>query len=728
MKTIDEIIKVNKQDYILATSSHVDDRTRILKHGDTFAVFDRYGDIQIIVGHGEQGIFHQDTRYLSRLELLLNKSHRPLLLNSTILEDNSLLTADLTNPDLYANGELVAPEGTIHIFRSKLLWQGVCHEHLRVVNYGNKAVTIPFCYEFDADFSDIFEVRGVKRSAKGEYLQNVVTDNRIELGYKGLDGKTRKTQVEFSDVKAKFSNTRIQFDVSLDPQGEQNFYLTICCDASDKEEHNEAGYVDALYGAVCAVNESRGKDCQIYTSNEQFNDWLNRSAADLRLLLSDTPEGPYPYAGVPWFSTAFGRDGIITALHYLWVNPDIAKGVLAYLAATQSKELNPEKDAEPGKILHETRKGEMANLGEVPFDRYYGTVDATPLFIMLAGAYFERTGDRPFIEAIWPNIELALDWIDKWGDVDGDGFVEYGHHATRGLVQQGWKDSNDSIFHADGSDAVGPIAVCEAQGYVYNAKCHAAKLARLFGENNRADDLLAQAASLKDRFNEAFWCNDISTFALALDGNKQACKVRSSNAGHALFSGIAKAEYARRVADTLLADNSFSGWGIRTIADTEARYNPMSYHNGAIWPHDNALIAMGLASNGFKDHALRIMDGLFNASLYLDLNRMPELFCGFIKRPGQGPTLYPVACAPQAWASSTVFALLQSSLGLSFSEGDQPCVNFTHPLLPDYLEWVEIKNLTVSGASLDLLLHRRHDDVGINVLRREGNVKVIIVK
>jgi len=504
--------------------------------------------------------------------------------------------------------------------------------------------------------------------------------------------------------------------------------LTIYCNSSDKKDNDEAGYVDALYGATCAVKETRGKDCQIYTSNEQFNDWLKRSAADLCLLLSDTSEGPYPYAGVPWFSTAFGRDGIITALHYLWINPDIAKGVLAYLSATQSKELNPEKDAEPGKILHETRKGEMATLGEIPFDRYYGTVDATPLFIMLAGAYYERTGDRPFIEAIWPNIELALDWIDKWGDIDGDGFVEYGHHAANGLVQQGWKDSNDSIFHADGSDAVGPIAVCEVQGYVYNAKRHAAKLAKLFGENKRADDLLAQAALLKDRFNDAFWCNDISTFALALDGNKEACSVCSSNAGHTLFSGIAKPEYTRLVADTLLSDNSFSGWGIRTIADTEVRYNPMSYHNGTVWPHDNALIAMGLASNGFKAHALRIMGGLFNASLYLDLNRMPELFCGFIKRSGQGPTLYPVACAPQAWASSTVFALLQASLGLSFSEGEQPCVNFTHPLLPDYLEWVEIKNLSVAGASLDLLLHRRHDDVGINVLRREGNVKVIIYK
>ena len=723
-----DIIKIDEQDYVLATSSHVDDRIRILKHGDTFAVFDRYGDIKTIVGHGEQGIFHQDTRYLSRLELLLNAGQRPLLLNSTILEDNSLFTVDLTNPDLYAKDQLLAPEGTMHIFRSKLLWQGVCREHLRVVNYGSTAITIPFTYTFDADYSDIFEVRGTKRPTRGERLPSTVTNEAVVLGYTGLDGKKRMTHVELSGAEVELTDSEIRFEISLQPKAEKNFYLTICCDASLQEKYNGAGYGDALYGAVCAVQESRSKECQIITSNEQFNDWLNRSAADLCLLLSDTPEGPYPYAGVPWFSTPFGRDGIITALQYLWVNPGIAKGVLSYLSATQATEENPEKDAEPGKILHETRKGEMAALGEVPFDRYYGTADATPLFIMLAGAYYERTGDLAFIKTIWPNIELALEWIDHWGDLDGDGFVEYGRHADKGLVQQGWKDSNDSIFHADGLDAKGPIAVCEVQGYVYNAKCQAAKLARLFGENDHADTLLAQAASLKERFNEAYWCEDIATYALALDGEKQACKVRSSNAGHALFSGIAKPEYARLVAKTLLSRHSFSGWGVRTIAESEARYNPMSYHNGTVWPHDNALIAMGLASNGFKGEALQIMEGLFNASLFLDLNRMPELFCGFIKRPGQGPILYPVACAPQAWASATVFALLQAILGLSFSGSDKLRVSFTHPVLPSYLDWVEIKNLTIGGASLDLLLHRREDDVGINVLRREGDVEIVIVK
>lgn len=723
-----DIVQINEQNYVLATSSHMDDTTRILKHGDTFGVFDRYGDIHAVLGHGEQGLFHHDTRYLSRLGLILNENQRPLLLNSTILKDNSFLVSDLTNPDLYENDQLLASEGTLHIFRSKLIWHGVCREHLRIVNYGYSTVNVSFAYEIEADYADIFEVRGAKRLAKGEYLPSQLTNNKIILAYKGLDNKQRTTSIEFNGAETHLTDKKICFNVSLQPQEEQNYYLSIFCDTPFDEKNGEESYCEASFDTVSAIKLWRSKECQIHTSNEQFNDWLNRSAADLNLLLSSTSNGIYPYAGVPWFSTPFGRDGIITALQYMWICPDIAKGVLAYLAATQAKTVNPDKDAEPGKILHETRKGEMANLGEVPFDFYYGTIDSTPLFITLAGAYYERTGDLSFIKTIWPNIELALEWINHWGDIDKDGFVEYGRHVKNGLVQQGWKDSNDSIFHADGSDASGPIAVCEVQGYVYSAKCQAANLARLMGNFVLAQTLLTEAAALKNQFNESFWCEDISTFALALDGNKRPCKVRSSNAGHTLFSGIANSEYSRRVAETLLSENSFSGWGIRTIADGEARYNPMSYHNGTVWPHDNALIAMGLASNGFKKEALQIMEGLFNASLFLDLGRMPELFCGFIKRSGQGPTLYPVACAPQAWACTTVFALLQAVLGLSFTGGYKPRINFTRPVLPQYIKWLEIRNLTIGNASVDLLLHRRYDDVGINVLRRTGEVDIAIVK
>ncbi|WP_394825544.1 glycogen debranching N-terminal domain-containing protein [Pendulispora albinea] len=721
-----ETIRIEDRWYVLATSSRTDDRTRVLKSGETFAIFDRFGDIQPI-GTGEQGVYHQGTRFLSQLELRLN-GHRPMLLGSSVRQDNSLLGVDLTTPDCYEEGELTVLKGSVHAFRATLLADGTCHTRVRIANYGNKPVALRVALEFGADYADIFEVRGVRRPRRGEDFKPELRPDRVLLGYRGLDGVTRRTEIECDPVPARLGPNHVEYALALAPNERSEIHVAITCDPREPRPAR-ASFVALRAEAERALQEAPAEGARVLTSNEQFNEWIHRSSADLAMLTLHNPERGYPYAGVPWYSTPFGRDGILTALEYLWVDPSLARGVLAYLAETQARDENPEQDAEPGKILHETRKGELAALGEIPFGRYYGTVDATPLFIVLAGAYYRRTGDIELVRAIWPNIERALGWIERYGDSDRDGFVEYRRKSAKGLAQQGWKDSEDSVFHRNGVSAEGSIALAEVQGYVYKAKLAAADLAEALGEGPRVSALRASAHALQERFERAFWCEDLGTYALALDGEKRPCRVRASNAGQVLWSGIASQEHAERTAATLLEPRSFSGWGIRTIAEGEARYNPMSYHNGSIWPHDNALIAKGFARYGLKEGSQAILGAMLDASLFMDLHRLPELFCGFTRRPGEGPTLYPVACSPQAWASASVFYVLQACLGMSFrvSASGIPRIRFDHPQLPASLARVEIRNLRVGGTTTDLLLHRHPRDVGVNVLHKEGDVEVAVV-
>jgi glycogen debranching enzyme len=717
--------------YIRVHSSRVDVRTRVLKQGDTFAVFDRYGDV-VQLGLGELGVYHEGTRFLSHLELKLG-NERPLLLSSMITKDNIVLAVDLTNPDLDDSDELRVPRGTLHFSRAIFLGQGVCHEHLRVVNYGTSDVRVAFGYAFGADFADIFEVRGTTRQRRGTPLAPEVSEERVILGYQGLDGVTRRATLAWRPRPDELTEAEARYTVRLAPGRELAIELALECNTGPAEGGDgrraggSGGYREALARAEAERADFKERSCVVRAANEEFDEWLARSLADLQLMVTNTPDGPYPYAGVPWFSTIFGRDGIWTALECLWFYPELAKGVLACLAATQARDRDLEHDAEPGKILHEMRRGEMAALGEVPFGRYYGSVDATPLFVLLAARYLRRTGDLVFVRSIWPHVELALAWMETDGDPDGDGFLEYARRSPDGLIQQGWKDSQDSIFHADGALAEGPIALCEVQGYAYAAWLGAAEMARARGDRERADRWATLASELRDRFAAAFWDDELGTFAIALDGEKRPCRIRSSNAGHCLYAGIAGPGQATAVARALFGAQGFSGWGVRTLAASEARYNPMSYHNGSVWPHDNAIVAAGAARYGLKSEALRILDGMFHASVAVDMHRLPELFCGFERRAAEGPTLYPVACAPQAWAAAAAFLLVQAALGIEV-EGDPPRVVFSRPALPEYLAWLRIENLRVGEASLDLLVQRHDRDVGITVPRRSGSVEVVVVK
>ena len=711
--------RIAQQYYIAAKSSPADDRAKVLKYGQTFSVFDHLGDIQTS-GLGEQGLFFQGTRHLSEFILSLWNA-RPLLLSSAIKANNFLFTANLTNLDVSQNDKVVIPRGTLYLQRSKFLWHDASYEEFEFINYGLSPLSVPFSIKLSADFADIFEVRGTHRQKRGRYLDNSVESGSLLLSYEGLDNAIRRTSIHCDPRPQKIAGSEMQFEVHLEPGEKVVYHLAISCDPPDK-----AKVVRNSVALVSAKNEQKALSDilpRMGSSNSRLTDWLKRSAADIHMMIIGNPETNYPYAGVPWFSTVFGRDGIITALQLLWLCPQIAEGVLEYLAATQATSLDPSIEAEPGKILHEARSGEMASLGEIPFGRYYGSVDSTPLFIVLAGAYYERTGDVERVRRLWPHIELALEWIDQYGDMDGDGFVEYARRSNRGLLHQGWKDSNDSIFHVDGTMAEAPIALCEVQGYVFAAKRAAAEMSRALGDKEKSTALEAQAENLRAKFEDAFWCEDLSTYALALDGKKKPCRVPTSNAGHCLYAGISTKERAQRLAGTLLSPDSFSGWGIRTVAAGQARYNPLSYHNGSIWPHDNSLIAAGLARYDCKELAGRILLSLLDASRWAELARLPELFCGIDRQRGEGPTLYPVACSPQAWAAGAVFLMTQACLGISVL-GGQRRILIDRPYLPEGIPQLWIKDLRSGLASADIFFERRHGAVGVQVVNQQGGVEV----
>ena len=710
------------QYYIATTSSPADYLARVLRYGNMFFVFDRLGDVQTS-GLGEEGLFYDGTRHLSALSLNLWNA-RPLLLSSTVATNNFLFTADLANLDVLSEGELAIHRGTLHLVRSRFLWRDSCFEKLLFVNHGLENLDVPIRIGFDADFADIFEVRGTVRERRGQRLEDQVNYNSVTLSYEGLDRVVRQTCIRSDAKVVTASESGLEFELALRPKQKVTLQFEICCGSDNGEKFT--GYTEALSSARFELAEMSRAFPQITSSNSRFSDWIARSVSDLEMMIAGNPERNYPYAGVPWFSTAFGRDGIITALQTLWLNPNIARGVLEYLAASQADELDSVADSEPGKILHEMRRSEMAKLGEVPFGRYYGSVDATPLFIMLAGAYFDRTADRPFLEKIWPHIQRALTWIDEFGDMDGDGFVEYARHSQNGLVQQGWKDSNDSVFHFDGKIAEPPIALCEVQGYVYAAKLAAARMTRVLGDVNGCSELEVEAETLRTQFEERFWCEDLGTYALALDGRKQACRVRASNAGHCLYTGIASPERARRVADTLMGADSFTGWGIRTVAASESRYNPLSYHNGSIWPHDNSIIANGLARYGSKKMAGQVLLALLDLSSEVELRRLPELFCGLKRRPTEGPTLYPVACSPQSWAAAAPFLILEGCLGISV-HADLGRIVFDRPFLPEGIPQLAIRGLRCGKVAVDLLLERRNDSVLVHLENKQDAIEIVTI-
>src|SRR5216684_3751234 len=603
---------------------------RSLKHDDTFIVLDSHGDIGASAG-GPDGLFNADTRYLARLELVLDEV-QPLLLGSNLRDDNSALAVDLTNPDIYRGGRIVLQKDMLHIVRTIFLWRGTAYQRIGLQNHGDRQASFDLTLLFDNDFADLFEVRGEKRPRRGTGSSKLLGPADVMLEYKGLDGAVRATALHFDPRPTRLAVNSATWHFDLKPHQISSLFVAVSC--NKPASLRPTRFFSGLLAHRREMRRSTAGATSVETSNDIFNEVLCQSMADLNMLMTDTPQGRYPYAGIPWYSTTFGRDGLITALQMLW--------------------------------------------------------------------------------------------IDGAGDPDRDGFVEYRRASEQGLANQGWKDSYDAIFHADGRLAEGYIGLAEVQGYVFAGKRLAARCAARLGKSEMARKLDAEAKLLAERFEEAFWCDELGTYALALDGDKEPCRVRTSNAGQLLFSGMLREDRARTVAADLMRSHFFTGWGIRTVARGEARYNPMSYHNGSIWPHDNALIALGFARYGLKHSVAHLFKALFDAVTYMDLRRLPELFCGFRREKRRGPTLYPVACAPQAWASATPFTLLEAALGLEF-DARRGEIRLRNPRLPAFLNEVVLRDLKLGASSVDLRVRRHGDEVSLEVLRTRGQIQVSIV-
>ncbi len=721
------VTRMDVDDFAISSDVSLAERRLLtIKDGDTFGVFDQAG--QIVPGNGNTvGLFHRDTRHLSELELLVG-GRPPMLLSATLRDDNATLACDLTNPDLPGQPEVAGSavsQDLIHVGRSRFLWRGACHERIVVRNFDVAAHRVRLDIRFGADFADLFEVRGMHRARHGAHEPAWVGEDQVMLAYVGLDQARRTTRLRFYPVPARLSEGLAVFELALEPGGRCVVFLEIVCGEERPTRPLTESFFIAMVEQRRWTRQRAAAAAAIETSNETFNEAMRRAISDLTMLTTELPTGPYPYAGVPWFSTVFGRDAIITALQVLWLDPSVALGVLRFLARYQAKAADPERDAEPGKILHEMRHGEMAELREVPFGCYYGSVDSTPLFVMLAGAYLERTGDASALRGLWPAIEAALRWIEGRTTRDARGFLTYFRQTPDGLANQGWKDSFDSISHEDGRLAEGPIALVEVQGYVYAARLAAARIADAIGERKVGARFREAAEQMREAVEAAFWCEAMGTYAIALDGAGAPCCVHASNAGHLLLCGLVSDRRAAQVADMLMSSRFFTGWGIRTLASHEARYNPMSYHNGSVWPHDNALITMGMARYGRNAAAARLFAGLFDAASYIDMRRLPELFCGFPRRRGQGPTFYPVACSPQAWAATALHAQLAACLGLGFDPSAKSVV-FDRPMLPRFLDEVRLHNIALGEARISVLLRRAGDEVAMNVLGRTGTIHAVL--
>ncbi|WP_187368716.1 amylo-alpha-1,6-glucosidase [Baekduia soli] len=690
----------------------------VLKCDDLFLCARRDGDVLTGRVSGE-GLYTQDTRFLSRLRVRLSGA-APVMLSSTVTSGYGAVI-DATNPVLDG-----VPQETVNI-RRRLIVSDRLHCEVAITSYRPCPIALDLVVELGADFADVFEVRAAaRRDARGRVLATKLDSTRVVFAYVGEDGGHRETRVHLepaaSEVRPDGDGAVARWRLEIPPRGSASVVVAVEPWTGERAA-GDRSLGDAIASVDHASRVWHDACTRIETDDDGLARLIDASLRDLHALLTTTTHGRLPAAGIPWYVAPFGRDSIWASLMALMMEPDVARETLLVLAALQAEADEPWRDAEPGKILHELRCGELARAGIIPHRPYYGTVDATPLFLVLAAGYLRWTGDLGTLTALRPALDAALRWIDEFGDLDGDGFIEYERRSAGGLLQQGWKDSHDSIMHADGTPAEGPIALVEAQAYVYLAKTEVAEVYDAFGDGERATALRRDADDLRRRFDAAFWDAEAGSYVLALDGRKRQVRSIASNQAHALYCGIADPEKAALVAERLMAPDMFSGWGLRTLSADSPAYNPMSYHNGSVWPHDNAIAAAGLKRYGHAAQAARIARTMLDVGALARDARLPELFCGFSRRDAQVPVAYPVACIPQAWAACTPFLLLKTLLGLR-ADARSGALMVDQPLLPPDVARLELHGLRIGEGSVSLSFRSEGGVTGFSLLEQHGAVRV----
>ena len=709
--------------------------TLTIKDDDIFLVTDTLGNIPGCLS-GEKGntlgLFCQDSRFLSRLELQI-EGHLPILLSSNNSQGFSL-SALCANPELEDKG--IRAE-TIGIKREIALNSGL-FEELTITNYRTNFVGFELSLSFDADFVDLFEVRGRERQERGKLLR-LVTENgetkelepievpeEIVIAYQGLDGAVMESRIQFAERQPNYcKNNTAVWQLTLAS------HQTICLGyrvqlltnrRSISKVETPITLVQAKAAKSMELEQWQQQITTIRSDSNTFNRLIDRAERDIYLLRQSFEDKKALSAGIPWFSTLFGRDSIIAAWQTLILYPQIAKDTLAILAKYQGKTEDNWREESPGKILHELRLGEMARCGEIPHTPYYGTVDATPLWLILYAEYYAWTGDCQTLEQLWENALAAMNWIDR--NCQATGYLSYKRISPGGLLNQGWKDFENSIVNREGKLATGAITLCEVQGYVYGAKIRLSAIAKLMQRFDLAERWYRDAQELKSRFNKDFWLNEFEYCALALDGGGKPVDSITSNPGHCLAMDILQPDKATSVAKRLRAPDMFSGWGIRTLSSASPAYNPMGYHIGSVWPHDNSIIALGLRSLGFVEQVIEVAQGILDMTLQQPYHRPPELFCGYERTPQDSPVRYPVACSPQAWATGTLFQLLQIAINI-VPDAASNCVRIIDPVLPESINRLSLENLQVGSTVIDLEFERSGSTTACRVAKKRGNLKVI---